>query len=144
MLSPALYWPSLAWGGMFGAAAGTVITGVAVAAAAVAAAQDQRAALLLVLTGAGLVGRLVTKYHPLCPVLLVCESERVARQAYLSRGLVPMVARITKPGIDAAVAQALVLAQTVGYCRRGDNVVLVLDADLVDGGQVTMRAFAVD
>ena len=36
------------------------------------------------------------------------------------------------------------LAQTVGYCRRGDNVVLVLDADLVDSGQVTMRAFAVD
>lgn len=121
-----------------------LLSAEAVAAAAVAAAQDQRAALLLVLTGAGLVGRLVTKYHPLCPVLLVCESERVARQAYLSRGLVPMVARITKPGIDAAVAQALVLAQTVGYCRRGDNVVLVLDADLVDSGQVTMRAFAVD
>lgn len=63
----------------------------AVAAAAVAAAHDQQAVLIVVLTGAGLMGRLVAKYHPVPPVLLVCESDRVARQAYLSRGLAPMV-----------------------------------------------------
>jgi pyruvate kinase len=63
----------------------------AVAAAAVAAAHDQQAVLIVVLTGAGFMGRLVAKYHPVPPVLLVCESDRVARQAYLSRGLAPMV-----------------------------------------------------
>ena len=63
----------------------------AVAVAAVAAAHDQQAVLIVVLTGAGLMGRLVAKYHPVPPVLLVCESDRVARQAYLSRGLAPMV-----------------------------------------------------
>ena len=63
----------------------------AVAVAAVAAAHDQQAVLIVVLTGAGLMGRLIAKYHPVPPVLLVCESDRVARQAYLSRGLAPMV-----------------------------------------------------
>lgn len=63
----------------------------AVAVAAVAAAHDQQAVLIVVLTGAGLMGRLIAKCHPVPPVLLVCESDRVARQAYLSRGLAPMV-----------------------------------------------------
>ena len=89
----------------------------AVAAAAVAAAHDQQAVLIVVLTGAGLMGRLVAKYHPVPPVLLVCESDRVARQAYLSRGLAPMVSRIRKRGVDVAIEHALVLAKTVGYCQ---------------------------
>ena len=63
----------------------------AVAVAAVAAAHDQQAVLIVVLTGAGLMGRLIAKCHPVPPVLVVCESDRVARQAYLSRGLAPMV-----------------------------------------------------
>ena len=112
----------------------------AVAVAAVAAAHDQQAVLIVVLTGAGLMGRLIAKYHPVPPVLLVCESDRVARQAYLSRGLAPMVrtlfrfayscyqsfrpyvhvqvSRIRKRGIEAAVQHSLVLAKTVGYCQR--------------------------
>lgn len=87
----------------------------AVAAAAVAAAHQQTAALIVVLTDAGLMGRLISKFQPMPPggrvvrlrplcggvltcarrgvlaVLLVCESDRVSRQAYLSRGLVPVV-----------------------------------------------------
>ena len=152
----------------------------AVAAAAVAAAHDQQAVLIVVLTGAGLMGRLVAKYHPVPPVLLVCESDRVARQAYLSRGLAPMVSRIRKRGVDAAIEHALVLAKTVGYCQStlpppaapgssdiacasscsltstcggfhlragGDNIVLILDADLMDPDDTTgacLRAFPMD
>ena len=60
--------------------------------AAVAAAHEQEAALIIVVTHTGIAGRLVVKYRPKVPVLLsVCESHRVCRQAYLCRGLIPMV-----------------------------------------------------
>jgi pyruvate kinase len=80
----------------------------AVAAAAVAAAHEQRAALIIVVTTTGLAGRFVAKYRPNVPVLLVCESHRVCRQAYLSRGLVPMVRRTKRAPAMSTAASVLV------------------------------------
>jgi pyruvate kinase len=99
-----------------------------VACAAVAAAHEQGAKLIVVLTDGGLIARMVSKFQPVPPVLVVCESDRVCRQAYISRGVIPMVAKLRKKGLQAALQQSLALAKTVGYVETGDSSAILLFA----------------
>eukprot|EP01051_Picozoa_sp_SAG22_P008288 SAG22_NODE_623_length_8459_cov_39.989474_2_plen_394_part_00 len=117
----------------------------AVAAAAVSAAHDQEAALIIVVTYTGIAGRFVSKYRPKVPVLLVTESHRICRQAYLSRGLIPMVGRLTGQDVDTTLKDAVGLAETVDYCRKGQLVVAVyeLDSDAASGCGANMRVLRV-
>ena len=79
------------------------------ASSAVRTAQKVRAALIVVLTHGGSTARLVAKYRPAVPVLTVfvptlttdsltwhCSNETPARQANLTRGLIPLLAEERK------------------------------------------------
>eukprot|EP01052_Picozoa_sp_SAG31_P010798 SAG31_NODE_600_length_13647_cov_3.894376_11_plen_398_part_00 len=83
-----------------------------VASAAVATAHEQNAALIVVVTHTGVAARYVAKYRPKVPVLLVCESHRICRQAYLSRGLIPMIGRLSGQNVDTTLSNAVGLAES--------------------------------
>lgn len=60
-----------------------------VASAAVSAALEQNAGAILVLTTSGNSARLVSKYRPQVPIIVVTRNPRTARQIHLHRGCFP-------------------------------------------------------
>jgi len=64
-------------------------TAETVAIAAVAAASEQNASAILVLSTSGSTARLVSKYRPNVPIIMVTRNEQTARQIHLHRGCYP-------------------------------------------------------
>ena len=111
------------------------------ASSAVRTAQKVRAALVVVLTRGGSTARLVAKYRPAVPVLTVfvptlttdslawqCSGENPARQANLTRGLIPLLAEGSARATDTDTTDeilnaAIEHAKVAGYCHSGECVV---------------------
>lgn len=72
-------------------------TSETVAMSAVAAALEQNAGAILVMSTSGNTARLVSKYHPPCPVITITRNEQTARQIHLHRGCYPMHYDAPKP-----------------------------------------------
>ncbi|KAI7858784.1 pyruvate kinase [Circinella umbellata] len=71
-----------------------------VACAAVSAAHEQSAGAIIVLTTSGNSARLVSKYRPHAPIIVVTRNPMTARQVHLYRGCIPF--HYTKPSSAAA------------------------------------------
>ena len=111
------------------------------ASSAVRTAQKVRAALIVVLTHGGSTARLVAKYRPAVPVLTVfvptlttdsltwtCSGENPARQANLTRGLIPLLAEGSARATDTdttdeILSAAIEHAKLAGYCQAGECIV---------------------
>ena len=111
------------------------------ASSAVRTAQKVRAALIVVLTHGGSTARLVAKYRPAVPVLTVfvptlttdsltwqCSGESPARQANLTRGLIPLLAEGSARATDTDTTDeilhaAIDHAKAAGYCASGECIV---------------------
>jgi pyruvate kinase len=111
------------------------------ASSAVRTAQKVRAALIVVLTHGGSTARLVAKYRPKVPVLTVfvptlttdsltwtCSGETPAKQAQLTRGLIPLLAEGSARATDTdttdeILSAAVSYAKIAGYCEKGDAIV---------------------
>jgi pyruvate kinase len=111
------------------------------ASSAVRTAQKVRAALIVVLTHGGSTARLVAKYRPAVPVLTVfvptlttdsltwtCSGENPARQANLTRGLIPLLAEGSARATDTdttdeILSAAIEHAKQAGYCQAGECIV---------------------
>ena len=68
-----------------------------VASSAVSAAIEQRAGAIIVLSYSGTTARLVSKYRPPVPILMVTRNAQTARQSHLSRGVYPLYFQGDKP-----------------------------------------------
>jgi pyruvate kinase len=66
-------------------------TSETVAMAAVAAALEQNAGAIIVMSTSGNTARLVSKYKPPCPIIMVTRNEQTSRQVHLHRGVYPML-----------------------------------------------------
>ena len=111
------------------------------ASSAVRTAQKVRAALIVVLTHGGSTARLVAKYRPKVPVLTVfvptlttdsltwtCSGETPAKQAQLTRGLIPLLAEGSARATDTdttdeILSAAVSYAKVAGYCEKGYAIV---------------------
>ncbi|OZJ04035.1 Pyruvate kinase [Bifiguratus adelaidae] len=62
-----------------------------VASSAVSAAHEQNAGAIIVLTRSGRAARLVSKYRPQVPIIVVTRNAQTARQSHLSRGCYPFI-----------------------------------------------------
>lgn len=60
-----------------------------IAVSAVSAVIEQNAKAIVVLSGSGRTGRLISKYSPSCPIILVTRNPNTARSAHLYRGVFP-------------------------------------------------------
>ncbi|PUU75606.1 pyruvate kinase, partial [Tuber borchii] len=74
--------------------------------AAVSASVEQEASAIIVLsTRVGSTARLVSKYRPSCPVLMVTRNANAARYSHLYRGVCPFVYPKPKPNFDQVIWQ---------------------------------------
>ncbi|KAI9885448.1 MAG: hypothetical protein M1823_002754 [Watsoniomyces obsoletus] len=102
--------------------------------AAVSASLEQNAGAILVLTTSGSTARLISKYRPVCPIIMVTRNPRASRYSHLYRGVYPFLFPEKKPDFDKTDWQMDVdnrlrwgihQAIQLGVLSKGDIVVCV-------------------
>ncbi|BAM81868.1 pyruvate kinase I [Cyanidioschyzon merolae strain 10D] len=96
----------------------------AIASSAVKAAYDLKATMILCLSETGRTARLVCKYRPSCPCLVLTSNELTARQCLLSRDCFPVVVG-SMIGTESLIARGLQTARASGIVATGDLVILI-------------------
>ncbi|KAF2665237.1 pyruvate kinase [Microthyrium microscopicum] len=102
--------------------------------AAVSASLEQNAGCILVLTTSGSTARLVSKYRPVCPIIMVTRNDRAARYSHLYRGVYPFLFPEEKPDftevpwqedVDRRLTWGIMNAIKLGVLKKGDPVICV-------------------
>jgi pyruvate kinase len=96
-----------------------------VASSAVKTAWDTKATLIVVLTESGKTARLIAKYRPSMPVLVITDKPETARQCegYVKNCRTQVITCMQ--GTEAILQGALKTGKSLGWCKPGDNVVCV-------------------
>ncbi|KKA17771.1 Pyruvate kinase [Rasamsonia emersonii CBS 393.64] len=106
----------------------------AIAMAAVGASLELNAGAILVLTTSGNTARLLSKYRPACPIIMVTRNPIASRYSHLYRGVYPFLFPEAKPDFNVKIWQEDVdrrlkwgIQQGIklGIINRGENVVCV-------------------
>jgi pyruvate kinase len=101
-----------------------------VAASAVAAVFEQKAKAIIVLSTSGTTPRLVSKYRPNCPIILVTRCPRAARFSHLYRGVFPFVFEKEPVSdwtddVEARINFGIEKAKEFGILKKGDTYVSI-------------------
>jgi pyruvate kinase len=102
----------------------------ATASSAVNAAFESRVAAIICLTTSGASSRLVSKYKPPCPILVVTRSEQVARQVHLYRGCIPVLytatpSEIWQDDVDKRIQTAIDIGVKRGFMAKGNAIIAI-------------------
>jgi len=121
-----------------------VSTTETIAAAAVAASYEQGAKAIVVLSTTGTTSRLVSKYRPEVPIILVSRNDRAAKMGHLNRGVYPFVYSKAEnkdwsADVEERFAYGIEEAKKFGFVSQGDAVVLVQGSSAGAGQSNTLR-----
>lgn len=119
-----------------------------VAASAVAATFEQGAKAIIVLSTSGTTPRLLSKYRPECPIILVTRNERAARMAHLNRGVFPFIyskaaSNDWTEDVDARVQFGIQRATEMNILKKGDTFVSVQGFKAGSGHSNTLQVSTV-
>jgi len=99
-----------------------------VASAVVDASQAHKIKLIITLTTTGTSARLISKYRPICPIMVVCRDAHIGAALHLHRSTLPFHYPHPKPEAGNDIEQRLNFAIRVavknGLVREGDPVIL--------------------
>lgn len=112
--------------------------------AAVSASYEQDAKAIVVLSTSGLTSRLVSKYKPNVPIMMVTRNERAARYCHLYRGVYPFVYPKTKvenwqEDVENRLRWAVSEAIELGIIKKGDSIVTIQGWTRGSGHSNTVR-----
>lgn len=102
--------------------------------AAVRASLDLNAAGIFVLSTSGESARLLSKYRPVCPIIMITRNPSASRYAHLYRGVYPFLFPEAKPDfskvnwqedVDRRIKWGLSHAIDLGILNKGETVVVV-------------------
>lgn len=102
--------------------------------AAVRASLDLNAAAIFVLSTSGDSARLISKYRPVCPIIMITRNASASRYAHLYRGVYPFFFPEPKPDfstvnwqedVDKRIKWGLSNAMQLGILKEGETVVVV-------------------
>ncbi|TGZ84082.1 pyruvate kinase [Ascodesmis nigricans] len=102
--------------------------------AAVSASLEQKAGAIIVLTTSGLSARLLAKYRPSCPIIMVTRNASAARFSHLYRGVYPFHYPEPKPDFDKVMWQedvdkrltwGIANALELNILKKNDTVIAV-------------------
>ncbi|GAB1317698.1 Pyruvate kinase [Madurella fahalii] len=102
--------------------------------AAVRASLDLNAAGIFVLSTSGESARLISKYRPVCPIIMITRNPSSSRYAHLYRGVYPFLFPEAKPDfskvnwqedVDRRIKWGLSHAIGLGILNEGETVVVV-------------------
>ncbi|KAK5126573.1 hypothetical protein LTR85_009507 [Meristemomyces frigidus] len=102
--------------------------------AAVSASLEQNAGAILCLTTSGNTARLISKYRPVCPIIMVSRNATATRYSHLYRGVYPFHYAVEKPDfksepwqedVDNRLKWGIANAIKLGVLNHGDPVICV-------------------
>ncbi|CAO3638594.1 unnamed protein product [Cunninghamella blakesleeana] len=101
-----------------------------VACAAVSAADEQNAGAIIVLSKSGHTARLVSKYRPTQPIIVVTRNEQTARQSHLSRGVFPFIYTGEKEknwdaDVENRIRWGIIQGKKYGLLKPNDSVIAI-------------------
>ncbi|ETN38667.1 pyruvate kinase [Cyphellophora europaea CBS 101466] len=105
-----------------------------IAISAVGASMELNAGAILVLTTSGNSARVLSKYRPICPIIMVTRNETASRYSHLYRGVYPFHFPQPKPNfantdwqedVDSRLKWGIGQAIKLGVLNKGDSVVCV-------------------
>ena len=96
-----------------------------VASSAVKTAWDTKAKFIVVLTETGRTARLIAKYRPKMPILVLTANATIANQCqgYVKNCHAKVLPSLA--GTEAILQTALQIGKSLGWCKPGDSVVSV-------------------
>lgn len=106
----------------------------AIAMSAVSASLELNAGAILVLTTSGKTARLLAKYRPVCPIIMITRNEAASRYSHLYRGVYPFYFPESKPDFNVKIWQEDVDRRLkwgihngikLGVIKKGASVVCV-------------------
>lgn len=109
-------------------------TSESIAISAVGASMELNAGAIITLTTSGQTARLLSKYRPVCPIIMVTRNARASRYAHLYRGVYPFCFPEPKPDfrgvdwqqdVDKRLKWGIAEAIKLGVLSKGDAVVCV-------------------
>ena len=114
------------------------------AVAAVSASYEQGAKAIVVLSTSGVSARLVSKYKPNVPIMMVTRNERSARYCHLYRGVYPFIYKKDKvenwqEDVENRLRWAVSEAIDLGIINKGDSIVTVQGWTRGSGHSNTVR-----
>ncbi|KAK3305677.1 pyruvate kinase [Chaetomium strumarium] len=121
--------------------------------AAVRASLDLNAAGIFVLSTSGESARLISKYRPVCPIIMITRNASASRYAHLYRGVYPFLFPEAKPDfskvnwqedVDRRIKWGLSHAIDLGILNEGETVVVVQGWKGGMGNTNTMRIVKAD
>ncbi|KAG0269372.1 Pyruvate kinase [Actinomortierella ambigua] len=115
-----------------------------VASSAVSASMEQQAGAIIVLSTSGDTARMISKYRPRCPIIIVTRNEQTARATHLSRGCYPFIYNVQRQDdwqddVDARLRWGMQEAHKVGLLKTGQTVIAVQGFRSGFGNTNTMR-----
>lgn len=122
-------------------------TSETVAMAAVSASLEQQAGAILLMSTSGNTARLVSKYRPSCPILVVTRNEKTARGVHLYRGCYPFHYPMPRPetnekwqeDVDNRIKYGLAEALKLNIIEKGDTVIALQGWRAGQGATNSMR-----
>lgn len=99
--------------------------------AAVNASLEQQASAIVVLSTSGKTARLISKYRPTCPILMVTRNAPAARRAHLYRGVYPFQYPEQKPDFSVVVWQEDVDKRLMWGIEEGKKLGLFGKGDVI-------------
>jgi len=102
-----------------------------IAMAAVGASLELNAGAILVLTTSGLTARLLSKYRPVCPIIIVTRNECASRYSHLYRGVYPFYFPEPQPDFSVHIWQEDVDLRLKWGIAQGLKLEIVSPGDAV-------------
>ena len=102
--------------------------------AAVRTSLDLNAGAIVVLSTSGDSARLISKYRPVCPILMVTREATTSRFSHLYRGVYPFLFPQAKPdfskvnwqeNVDKRIKWGITKAMELNLLNKDDTVVVV-------------------
>ncbi|KAI0460927.1 Pyruvate kinase [Komagataella kurtzmanii] len=111
-------------------ARGLINTVETIAIAAVSAHFEQNAKAIVVLSTSGTSARMISKYRPNCPILMVTRNDEAARYSHLYRGVYPFIYKQEvndnwQQDVEERLQYAITEAIGMGILKKGDAIVAV-------------------
>lgn len=100
-------------------------------------AMDLDASAIVAATLTGHSARAISRFRPPCPIVAMCETEKVRRQLGISWGVYPQVGNLAK-STDELFDQALQMALVDDVAKKGDTVVLTAGVPIGKSGSTNL------
>lgn len=103
-------------------------------------ANDLDAACIIPVTSSGYSARMVSRFKPSCPIVVVTDKANIARKLNLVWGCKPVLIEGFNNSFDETFKKAVSVAKDKMIAKKGDSIVLVTGDPLgVEGATNTMK-----